>query len=80
MRRTINISLPNEMYDFVAGRAGNGPVSEYIRALIRAEQLRIEDRAKRPVVGLLRASDAMGTSWVVGEIMHLAKRIEDHDW
>ena len=51
MRRTINISFPNDLYVFVQDRAHDGAyasTSEYIRALVRADRERSEGKAPRP--------------------------------
>jgi len=72
--------MPNEMYDFVAARSANGPVSEYIRGLIRTEQHRVEERAMLPARRLRTANESMLMGWVVGEIRQLARVIEEREW
>lgn len=52
MRRTMNISMPEDMHEFVLGEANSryyGSTSEYIRRLIRKERLRVEADDTPPV-------------------------------
>jgi Arc/MetJ-type ribon-helix-helix transcriptional regulator len=50
MRRTINISFPDDLYIYIHERADDGAyasTSEYIRALVREERARSKGKAKR---------------------------------
>jgi|CXWL01.1.fsa_nt_gi Arc/MetJ-type ribon-helix-helix transcriptional regulator len=47
----MNISMPEDRYEFVLGQASSryyGSTSEYIRRLIRKERLRVESDDKPP--------------------------------
>ena len=57
MRKTINISVSEQMHEYILGQAGHGTVSEYIRSLVRREQQRRADYASRPTPQPVRASD-----------------------
>ncbi len=59
MRRTINISVPEEMHAYLHEECGQLTVSEYIRSLVRREQQRREDYAARPVISPIRANDCV---------------------
>ncbi|MBX7053384.1 MAG: hypothetical protein K1X36_00380 [Pyrinomonadaceae bacterium] len=58
MRRTINISVSEEMFNYIQQEARYGSVSEYLRSLIHRERQRREDYAARPHAPLRRANDA----------------------
>ena len=57
MRKTINISVSEQMHKYILEQAGYGTVSEYIRSLIRREQQRRSDYAARPMPSPGRAND-----------------------
>ena len=57
MRRTINISVSEEMHGYILGQSKYGSVSEYIRGLVRREQQWRADYAARPSPGPTRAND-----------------------
>ena len=57
MRKTINISVSEQMHAYVLEQAGYGTVSEYIRSLVRRDQQRRADYAARPTPVPGRAND-----------------------
>lgn len=57
MRRTINISVSEEMHAYITEQCRYSTVSEYIRSLVRREQERRADYAARPVPGVARMND-----------------------
>ncbi len=59
MRRTINISVPEEMHAYLREECGHLSVSEYIRSLVLREQQRRNDYAARPVISPVRANDCV---------------------
>jgi Arc/MetJ-type ribon-helix-helix transcriptional regulator len=59
MRRTINISVPEEMYNYIAAPDRFGSVSEYIRSLVEHDRQRREDYASRPRLEPMRANDCV---------------------
>lgn len=58
MRRTINISVPEELHDYIIERSRYTTVSEYIRMLVRGDRQRRADDANRPAGLPLRANDS----------------------
>jgi|CXWL01.1.fsa_nt_gi Arc/MetJ-type ribon-helix-helix transcriptional regulator len=65
MRRTINISVPEEMYEYIVNRRSHVSVSEYFRGLVELDRQKREDYAARPIAPLLRANDCL----VIGEAL-----------
>ena len=62
MRKTINISVPEEMFSFIQERGQSYrycSVSEYIRSLVRDDQFREEEKANQPSPEPNRASDCV---------------------
>ena len=59
MRKTINISVSEEMHAYILEQAGYGTVSEYIRSLVRREQQLRADYAKRPMQTPMRVNETM---------------------
>ena len=57
MRKTIGISVSEQMHAYILEQAGYGTVSEYIRSLVRREQQRRADYALRPTPAPARAND-----------------------
>ena len=57
MRKTITISVSEQMHAYLIKQAGFGTVSEYIRSLVRREQHQRADYAARPTRPLARAND-----------------------
>lgn len=57
MRKTINISVSEQMHSYILEQAGYGTVSEYIRSLVRREQQRRADYGQRPTPPPGRAND-----------------------
>lgn len=57
MRRTINISVSEEIHAYILEQCKYSTVSEYIRSLVRREQQYRADYAARPVPALTRAND-----------------------
>lgn len=49
MRKTINISVPEDMYTYILKESRYGSVSEYIRSILHREMERRSDDAKRPL-------------------------------
>ncbi len=79
MRRTINISVPEEMHEYIRAQAGYGTVSEYIRSLVRSEQQRRADLAARPAPVLRRANDRLAMSSALEHIERLKAILEQRD-
>jgi Arc/MetJ-type ribon-helix-helix transcriptional regulator len=59
MRRTINISMSEEMHDYILTEARYGTISEYIRGLVRREQQRRADYGSRPRAGSVSANQCV---------------------
>lgn len=59
MRRTINISVPEEMYDYIVDPDRYGSVSEYIRSLVERDRQQRADYASRPRIEPMRANDCV---------------------
>ena len=60
MRKTMNISVPEEMYLFIHKRGQSYrfcSISEYIRSLVRRDQFEEQDSEKRPSAPVRRAND-----------------------
>ena len=57
MRKTISISVSEEMHGYMLEQAGYGTMSEYIRSLVRREQQQRADYTARPTRPLTRARD-----------------------
>jgi Arc/MetJ-type ribon-helix-helix transcriptional regulator len=57
MRKTITISVPEKMHDYMLEQVGYGSMSEYIRSLVKREQQRRADYASRPRRESMRAND-----------------------
>ena len=70
MRKTINISVSEQMHAYILEQAGFGSVSEYIRSLVRREQQRRADYALRPTPRPGRANE---TDVVVNALNQLEK-------
>jgi Arc/MetJ-type ribon-helix-helix transcriptional regulator len=70
MKRTINISFPDDLYVYIQERADDGTyasTSEYIRALVREDRVRNEGKIKSTRQGDLvirRANDVWSRSGV----------------
>lgn len=78
MRKTVNISMPEEMYRYVVARSGYLPVSEYIRGLITADQLRTSERNQ--VVRKLRtANESMICGRAVEELRRVMRILEGEE-
>ena len=65
MRKTITISVPEEMYSFIFERSRSrfyGAVSEYIRSLVREDQFRCRDNrvVKQNFARPRKANDFLG--------------------
>ena len=72
MRKTMNISLSTEMYEYVRKRARYRSVSEYVRGLILADQRRSSERDK--IVRKIQTANESGTCGRV--VMELRRVIE----
>lgn len=59
MRRTINISVPEEIYEFICDRRGYVSASEYIRRLVENDRQQRDDLRARPVAGPMLANDCL---------------------
>lgn len=79
MRKTINISVPEEMYEYILGEAGCGSVSEYIRSLVRREQQRRSDYAARPIAHPARANDSYILANALDQLDKLKAILERND-
>lgn len=71
MRKTINISMSEAMYDYVIEQCRYGSVSEYFRSLVVQEQQRRADNAKRPEAPPRKANDV----FVTAEALDLIDRL-----
>lgn len=71
MRRTINISAPEEMHEFIVDSGRYTSVSEYIRGLVERDRRERDDHALRPVQ-TLRANDCL----VIGEALEQLDKIK----
>jgi Arc/MetJ-type ribon-helix-helix transcriptional regulator len=58
MRKTVTISMSEEMHDYLIRNSGYVTVSEYIRSLVRRDQEERAALAVRPLPRLRRANDA----------------------
>ncbi|MEO8143303.1 MAG: type II toxin-antitoxin system ParD family antitoxin [Betaproteobacteria bacterium] len=71
---TMNVSLPNSLKDFVDDRVrkdGYSTSSEYVRELIRADQLR---QAEQQLVAMLRAGIESGEGIPITKSYWVRKR------
>jgi hypothetical protein len=75
MRKTVNISMPAEMFQYVTDRSGYRPVSEYIRGLIAADQQRTAER-KEHVRGLRTANETMKCGYAINELQRVIRVLE----
>jgi len=57
MRKTINISVSEDMHRFIVEQSKYGTVSEYIRSLVREAQHRRADNTTRPAFRIVPISD-----------------------
>ena len=57
MRRTISISVPEQMYQFIVDAGRHVTVSEYIRGLVESDRQQREDYASRPAFEPMRLND-----------------------
>jgi|CXWL01.1.fsa_nt_gi Arc/MetJ-type ribon-helix-helix transcriptional regulator len=71
MRRTVSISVSEELYSYMLAQSDYGSVSEYIRGLVNRDRQRRADYAARPVPGLRRANE----SFVVAEALEQLERL-----
>jgi hypothetical protein len=79
MRKTINISVSEEMHAYILEQAGYGTVSEYIRSLVRSEQQLRADYAQRPTLPLARANDTMVFATALDQLERLRAILEQKD-
>ena len=79
MRKTINISLPEEMHSYLHRECGHLTVSEYIRSLVRREQQRRADYSARPKATISRANDCFIIAMALEEIKKLKAILEQND-
>ena len=79
MRKTINISVSEEMHAYILEQAGYGTVSEYIRSLVRREQQLRADYAQRPTLPLTRANDTMVFATALDQLERLRAILEQKD-
>ncbi len=79
MRRTINISISEEMHAYILGECRYATVSEYIRSLVRGEQQRRADHAARPTSSPRRANDAFILSKALEHLDKLKAILERSD-
>ena len=59
MRRTITISVSEQMHEFIVKQSGLRTVSEYIRSLISHDYEQHAQRKAQPTRVLRRANDVM---------------------
>lgn len=76
MRRTINISVPEEMYDYIADPDRFGSVSEYIRGLVERDRQQREDYASRPKIMPMRANDCLTIAAALDQLEKLQAILE----
>ena len=79
MRKTINISVSEQMHAYILEQAGYGTVSEYIRSLIRREQQRRADYVLRPAPVPGRANDNAVFVNALDQLEKLKKILERKD-
>ena len=79
MRMTINISMPQEMHDYLRTERGHLTVSEYIRSLVRREQQRRADYAARPEVTLTSANECIVIEQALIQLDKLKAILEQTD-
>lgn len=79
MRRTINISVPEELHDYILERSRYTTVSEYIRMLVRGEQQRRADYGRRPVSLPMRANDSYVLADALEQLDKLKAILERND-
>ncbi len=79
MRKTINISVSEEMHTYILEQAGYGTVSEYIRSLVRREQQLRADYARRPTLPLTRANDTYVFADALDQLEKLRAILERKD-
>ncbi|MGE3466380.1 MAG: type II toxin-antitoxin system ParD family antitoxin [Pyrinomonadaceae bacterium] len=71
MRRTINISVPEEMYEFIVDSGRYTSVSEYIRGLVERDRQQRADYALRPI-----QSRSANDSLVIGEALEQLDKLK----
>lgn len=76
MRRTINISVSEDVFQYIQNQSRYGSVSEYIRGLVRRERQRREDQAARPKAPLRKANDAFVTAEALEQLERLRAILE----
>jgi Arc/MetJ-type ribon-helix-helix transcriptional regulator len=79
MRRTINISVSEELYSYISRQVGPfrfASVSEYIRLLVRADRVQQAERAKETPperITLRRAKDVSRDIMIADELERLQR-------
>jgi len=82
MRASLNISLPEDMKDWIdaqVARAGYGTTSEYFRQLVREDQRRqMRDEIDAKLLAALESGDAieMTPEWWEERRKLLARRVQ----
>ena len=76
MRRTINISVPEEMYDYIVDPDRFGSVSEYIRSLVERDRQQRQDYASRPQRMPMRANDCLAIGAALEQLDKLKAILE----
>jgi antitoxin ParD1/3/4 len=74
----VNISLPDQMKDYIAERIGEGgynSTSEYFRDLIRDDQKRRADERLETL--LLRGLESPATEWTRDDVDHVKKAVRE---
>lgn len=74
MRRTITISVPDEMYEYIDAERGMGTVSEYFRSLVRRDQRRRQDPRSGSKLGVVMLARDTGK---VAEIRRQLDKMRD---
>ena len=80
MRKTVSISISEEMHEYMLTQSRYGSVSEYIRGLVRRDRERREDYASRPVANrLMRANDGTVLDEALEQLDRLRSVLERRD-
>lgn len=79
VRRTINISVSEELFDYIRAQRGYGSVSEYIRSLVRSEQQRRADLLARTQPVLRPVNDSLVFADALDQIDRLKALLEGRE-
>lgn len=79
MRKTITISVSQDMHHYIIKQRGYGTVSEYIRSLIREERRRRSDPVVTPAPAVMPLNERFVLADILEQLERLKAVIESQD-